>query len=100
MTLADGYAGALTADQSELLRRAQRRLASLHGLIDDLLDLAAGKAQMARAERREVDLRAAVTDAVERFQSVAREKGITLAVVQPDEPLTVSAIRATSNASS
>jgi signal transduction histidine kinase len=89
MTLADGYAGALTADQSELLHRAQRRLGSLHGLVDDLLDLAAGKAQMAHVERRPVDMRAAVAEAVERFQSVARGKGITLAVVQPDEALAV-----------
>ena len=87
MTLADGYAGALTPDQNELLHRAQRRLASLHALIDDLLDLAAGKAQMARVERKPVDLRAAVADAVERFQSVARGKGISLTVEQPDEAL-------------
>jgi len=89
MTLADGYAGALSHDQAELLRRAQRRLTSLHALIDDLLDLAAGKAQMARVERKAVDMRAAVADGVERFQAMASEKGITLAVVQPGEPLTV-----------
>jgi len=89
MTLADGYAGALTADQSELLHRAQRRLASLHALIDDLLDLAAGKAHMARVERRVVDMRVAVAEAVDRFQAVAREKGLTLAVNRPDEALPV-----------
>ena len=89
MTLADGYAGPLGSDQAELLHRAQRRLTSLHALVDDLLDLAAGKAQMARIERRQIDLRAAVADAVERFQSVARDKGISLTVEQPDEALTV-----------
>jgi signal transduction histidine kinase len=89
MTLADGYAGPLGPDQAELLHRAQRRLASLHALVDDLLDLAAGKAQMARIERQQVDMRTAVADAVERFQSVARDKGIALTVEQPDHALTV-----------
>lgn len=89
MTLADGYAGPLGADQHELLHRAQRRLASLHALVDDLLDLAAGKAQMTKIDRKPVDLRRAVADAVERFQPVAREKGISLTVEQPDEALTV-----------
>lgn len=89
MTLADGFAGPLTADQNELLHRAQRRLASLHALIDDLLDLAAGKAQMVRVERREVDVRAIVAEVAERFGAVAREKGITLTLETPDEPLLV-----------
>jgi len=89
MTLADGYAGSLTGDQAELLHRAQRRLGSLHALVDDLLDLAAGKAQMTRIERRVIDIRAAVADAVERFQAIAREKGISLTVEQPDDALTV-----------
>jgi signal transduction histidine kinase len=34
-------------------------------------------------------MRTAVADAVERFQSVAREKGLSLTVAQPDEPLLV-----------
>jgi two-component system phosphate regulon sensor histidine kinase PhoR len=89
MTLADGYAGPLSPDQQELLHRAQRRLSSLHALVDDLLDLAAGKAQMTTIDRKPVDLRAAVAEAVERFQPVAREKGISLTVGQPDEALTV-----------
>ena len=100
MTLADGYAGALSPTRRELLHRAQRRLASLHALIDDLLDLAAGKAQMARVERKPVDMRAAVADAVERFQAVAREKGLSLTVVPPESRSPCSAIPATSSASS
>ncbi|MCX6550062.1 MAG: GAF domain-containing sensor histidine kinase, partial [Acidobacteria bacterium] len=89
MTLADGYAGSLATDQVELVTRAQRRLSSLHALIDDLLDLAAGKAQMERIERRVVDMRVAVAEVVDRLQAVARGKGIALAVHQPDAALPV-----------
>jgi len=89
MTLADGYAGPLGADQAELVRRAKRRLASLHELIDDLLDLAAGKADMGRVERRVVDLGYVFAEVVDRFRPLAARKGITLDLVRPNEPLEV-----------
>jgi signal transduction histidine kinase len=89
MTLADGYVGPLQPDQAAVLTRAQRRLASLHALIDDLLDLAAGKADMVALNRRVLDLRDAVHEVAERFQSVAAAKGLTLAVERPAEPLPV-----------
>jgi two-component system phosphate regulon sensor histidine kinase PhoR len=89
MTLADGYAGSLATDQAELVTRAQKRLSSLHALIDDLLDLAAGKARMERIDRRVLDFGVAVAEASERFQSVARTKGITLTIEQPGDPLHV-----------
>jgi signal transduction histidine kinase len=89
MTLAGGYVGALTAEQAEVVGRAQRRLASLHALVDDLLDLAAGKAAMVAVNRRVVDLRGVVTDVCERFQAVAREKGIGLDVVVPESPIAI-----------
>ena len=89
MTLADGYVGTLTPDQTELLQRAQRRLASLHALIDDLLDLAAGKADMGHVQPRRVDLRAVVAEVVERFRPVAEGKGLTLTLERADEPLDV-----------
>lgn len=89
MTLAGGYVGDLAPEQAEVVHRAQRRLASLHALIDDLLDLAAGKADMVSVKRREVDLRAAVTETVERFRPVAGEKRIGLVVTVPPEPVSV-----------
>jgi signal transduction histidine kinase len=88
-TLADGYVGPLQPDQAEVVRRAQRRLVSLHALIDDLLDLAAGKADMVRVERRVVDLRVTVDEVAERFQSMAAEKGIALIVERPDTAVEV-----------
>jgi signal transduction histidine kinase len=89
MTLADGYVGSLAPEQEEVVHRAQRRLATLHALIDDLLDLAAGKADMDRAAPRTVDLRTVVDEITERFKSVASGKGIGLALEQPGGPLDV-----------
>lgn len=89
MTLGGGYVGTLDAEQAEVLARAQRRLASLHALIDDLLDLAAGKANMEAVQRRLVDLRAIAADVAERFQAVAAGKAITLSVDLASEPVLV-----------
>ncbi|MFN8589797.1 MAG: GAF domain-containing sensor histidine kinase, partial [Candidatus Eisenbacteria bacterium] len=87
MTLRDGYAGELSPTQHELLERAQKRLHSLHALVDDLLSLAAGKAELSAPQPRALDLAAAVRDASERFRTVADEKGVALAVRVPTEPL-------------
>lgn len=89
LTLSGGYAGTLDAEQSEVLARAQRRLASLHALIDDLLDLAAGKANMEAVQRRLVDLRAVAADVAERFQAVAAGKAITLSLDLDEQPVLV-----------
>ena len=89
MTLGDGFVGTLTPEQNEVLQRAQRRLASLHELIDDLLDLAAGKAGMGQVAPKRVDLRAVVTEAVDRLRPVAAGKGLALEFVQPGTPLEV-----------
>lgn len=89
MTLGDGFVGTLTSDQNEVLQRAQRRLASLHELIDDLLDLAAGKADMGQVTPKRVDLRTVVTEAVDRFRPVAAGKGLALEFEQPAAPLEV-----------
>jgi signal transduction histidine kinase len=90
MTLSEGYVGSLDAEQKAVVGRAQRRLVALHALIDDLLDLAAGKADMVAVNRQIVDLRATVHDVVDRFQTVAAEKSITLALEIPTEALNVS----------
>jgi signal transduction histidine kinase len=89
MTLADGYAGPLGPEQGELLRRAQRRLASLHALIDDLLNLAAGKAAMVAPHQRVVDLRGVVAKVLERFGAVATEKHVRLELRSTEERLEV-----------
>ena len=89
MTLAEGYAGPLTPDQQDVLTRAQRRLASLHELIDDLLDLAAGKAGLEHASPEVVDLGRAAAEIVDRFRPVAEGKGVGLDLARPPEALDV-----------
>jgi signal transduction histidine kinase len=90
MTLEGGYVGPLEPDQADVVARAQRRLASLHALIDDLLDLAAGKADMVSVQRRILDLGAVVTEVAERLQPVAAGKGIRLDVRAVDAALSIS----------
>jgi signal transduction histidine kinase len=89
MTLGDGFVGTLTPEQAEVLQRAQRRLASLHELIDDLLDLAAGKADMGQVHPTPVDLRAVAADVTDRLRAVAEGKGLALLYEQPAERLEV-----------
>ncbi len=73
-----GYAGEMTAQQHDLFGRISRRLDLLENLVNDLLDLAAGK-----AGRRERDtavlLNAAVGRVVLLLLPRAEEKGVTLA---------------------
>ena len=78
-TLLAGYVGELSAPQREMLERVQYRADFLQTLIDDLLDLAAGKADV-RAKEPNVPVRLdeAVERVVERFKIPAQEKAITL----------------------
>jgi len=78
-TLLAGYAGSLNEQQREMLNRVQYRADFLQTLIDDLLDLAAGKSERAqREERVVVRLEQAVERVVKRFEIPAQEKHITL----------------------
>lgn len=78
-TLAAGYAGQVSPQQKDILDRAVRRIEFLQTLVDDLLDMAAGKTEVKTHEIREtVDLRAAVERVVERFRVSATEKELAL----------------------
>jgi signal transduction histidine kinase len=87
--LADGYAGPLTESQADLVGRARRRLQLLQVLVDDLLDLAAGKSDLRHGERRPVALSAMVAEVTDRFEARAKQKGLVLRVEVPDAPLAV-----------
>ncbi|HOQ59601.1 MAG TPA: GAF domain-containing sensor histidine kinase [Vicinamibacterales bacterium] len=93
MTLAEGYAGPLTPEQQDVVVRAQRRLASLHELIDDLLDLAAGKAGLEQSAPERLDLGGLVAEIVDRFRPVGAAKGVALTLDQPPEALHLIADR-------
>jgi signal transduction histidine kinase len=73
-----GYAGELTDQQAELFGRINRRLDFLENLVNDLLDLAAGKAPELTEECRAVAINASVGRAVLLLQPRAEEKGVAL----------------------
>lgn len=87
LTLAEGYAGALSPEQRDLVERARRRLHALHALIDDLLALAAGKSGLESRAPAWVELRALLAEVTERFAPIAREKGVALTGPGAGEPL-------------
>jgi signal transduction histidine kinase len=92
-TLTGGYAGALTEVQADMLARALRRTDFLQTLIDDLLDLAAGKAGLRMDEApRPIDLVPTLAKVVERFTIPASEKHITLTWETPGTPLMVMGV--------
>ncbi len=72
-----GYVGELNEEQADLVDRAYKRFQFLQTLIDDLLDLAAGKADvLATAERGLVPLTGVLREVHARFESPAQEKGL------------------------
>jgi signal transduction histidine kinase len=73
-----GYAGEMTEKQADVFGRISRRLDFLESLVNDLLDLAAGKAPELAEEEGPTLLNAAVGRAVLLFQPRAEEKGVTL----------------------
>ena len=77
-TITGGYAGALSDQQTEIISRALQRADYLQTLIDDLLDLAAGKSEISQKERSPVSLADAVERIIKRFQVPAQEKNIRL----------------------
>jgi len=85
-----GYVGGLNQKQADLIERARRRIQHLQALIDDLLDLAAGKADvLASMDRGLVSLTEVLQEVTGRFQASAREKGLSLDLECPDEALQV-----------
>ena len=78
-TMLAGYIDALTQAQRETMERILRRADFLQTLIDDLLDLAAGKSELTqREERTIVRLDEAVERVVQRFEIPTQEKHIRL----------------------
>jgi signal transduction histidine kinase len=88
--LSRGYVGELNDRQADLVNRARRRIQVLETLIDDLLDLAAGKAEgPADAEWAPVPLSELIGRVVARYEPLAGDKGLSLQVSGLDEGLVV-----------
>lgn len=77
-TMTAGYAGEVSAQQRDILERASRRLDFLQKLIDDLLDLAAGKVDIFQEETSPVVILDVLQRVVERFRLPAQEKNLSL----------------------
>ncbi len=89
--LAKGYAGQLPPEHVEVVERALKRVQALKSLVNDLLDLAAGKALAKSTERRRVALGSVVDEVCERLQTRAAGKGLTLSTDIAPTPLHVMA---------
>ena len=88
--LSRNYVGDLNEKQTDLVERAKRRLQFLQTLISDLLDLAAGKAEvMASSRRGWVSLNDVLKEIEARYETPAQDKGLALQVEYPDETLKV-----------
>ena len=84
-----GYAGALNDKQNEIFGRVSRRLDFLESLVNDLLDLAEGKAPELAEDETAVALNASVGRAVLLLQPRAEEKGVALTLRPCREELVV-----------
>jgi two-component system sensor histidine kinase VicK len=84
----------VSEQQKDILNRAVRRIEFLQTLVDDLLDLAAGKTEVKEHELREsIDLRMAIERVVDRFRVSAVEKELALefADLSPNQPIVILA---------
>ena len=85
--LEQGYVGPMTPKQQDLVHRSQRRISFLLALVKDLLELAAGKMEQLRGEKKEVVLNDVIRRVTELIQPSAVEKALGFTVKIPEEPL-------------
>jgi signal transduction histidine kinase len=93
-TIVMGYTGKVTSQQLDILNRASRRVEFLQKLIDDLLDLAAGKVMEKSNEiLSPIPLAPAIQKVVDRYEVPAKEKDISIRFENrsPGRPLVVMA---------
>ncbi len=90
-TVTRDLAGGLNDVQRDILRRLSDRLDALKLLIDDLLDLAAGKVEGLQTPLTPVSVEAIVLNIVDRLSTQAEEKQIALKMDYVPRGLTVMA---------
>src|SRR5512139_2394640 len=90
-TVTRDLAGGLNDVQRDILRRLSDRLDALKMLIDDLLDLAAGKVEGLQAPMTPVSVEVIVLNIVDRLSTQAEEKQIDLKMDYVPRGLTVMA---------
>jgi signal transduction histidine kinase len=88
--LSQGYAGELNERQADLIDRARRRLKALETLVDDVLDLAAGKADRAAdVVHGPVSLDEVLHEVCVRHEPMAGEKSLSMQYWGLDDRLMV-----------
>ncbi len=88
--LSQGYAGELNERQADLVDRALRRLKVLETLVDDVLDLAAGRAdRVADTEQSPISLSQVLHEVCVRYEPLVGEKGLSMQYSGLDDPLMV-----------
>ncbi len=88
-TVLKGYAGPLTPRQQEIFRRVAGRLDFLENLVNDLLDLAAGRSPELDLDEQPVLLNASAGRVVLLLGPHAEEKGVSLSLHPCREELVV-----------
>ncbi|MBN1484578.1 MAG: GAF domain-containing protein [Chloroflexia bacterium] len=86
-----GYAGDISEQQQELIARAERRTHFLQQLIDDLLDLAAGKSEQLSETPHQLVINPLVKKVLNQLRPIAEGKQQELRVYVPHEQLAVLA---------
>lgn len=86
-----GYAGGLTDRQRDIMSRLNRRLNKLEALINDLLDLAAGRSDLKVEEIKPLPLSDALEQVISNVEAIAAEKRQTLTYEGPADSLVVMA---------
>ena len=82
-----GIVEALTEKQRDLVERSQRRISHLLALVNDLLELAAGKMELLQGEKQKVNLGDIIVKVTDLMQPRAVEKDIQYAIETGTEPL-------------
>ncbi len=87
-----GYVGPMTAKQQDLVQRSQRRISFLLALVKDLLELAAGKMEQLKGEKKQVVLNEVIARVTELMRPSAEEKGLVFKVEITEDPLVLVGI--------
>lgn len=89
----EGYANHVSEKAKGIIIRAERRTSFLLNLVNDLLDLVAGRVEMPReGDLKLIDINAIIENVVTLMQTKIKEKGSLLQTDLSQEPLTFQAV--------
>lgn len=80
-TLSDEYIGKLNDKQKEMLNRIDHRAGALAEIVNDLITLVKGRAEISFSEREKINLCETMADSVEFYSAKAKDKGIVMKII-------------------